>query len=88
MLIPKTLFDALSLFVESEEVNKNPRLLCNLKTALRKYVLPRYGLTNGHDFDSFIAILKLKQLYDAQRQFQITLSELPEDSINNTSDSF
>ena len=82
MLIPKTLFDALSLFVESEEVNKNPKLLCNLKTALRKYVLPRYGLTNRHNFDSFITTLELKRLCDVQKQFQITLSELPEESIN------
>ncbi|MBE9111603.1 tyrosine-type recombinase/integrase [Nodosilinea sp. LEGE 07298] len=41
--VPTSLFDVLDLFAGSALVGLNPKLLSNLKTTLRKYVLPSHG---------------------------------------------
>lgn len=41
--VPLTVNDMLTLFEHSSLVRANPKLLSNLKTVLRKYLLPAYG---------------------------------------------
>jgi hypothetical protein len=43
--VPVSLFDVLDLFDGSAIVRSNPKLFGNLKTTLRKYILPSYGFT-------------------------------------------
>ncbi|WP_081972609.1 site-specific integrase [Leptolyngbya sp. KIOST-1] len=43
--VPVSLFDVLELFNSSAPARSNPKLVGNLKTVLRKYILPNYGLS-------------------------------------------
>ena len=43
--IPGTVLDMFELFQESNAAQSNPKLIGNLKTTLRKYVLPGYGFS-------------------------------------------
>jgi integrase len=45
--LPASLSDAMDLFAESALVRANPKLLGNLKTTLRKYILPSYGFPHS-----------------------------------------
>ncbi len=43
---PQTVFDAYILFLQAEEHHKNSSLTNNLRSALRRYIMPSYGFTN------------------------------------------
>ncbi len=69
--VPVSLFDVLSLFDESVMVRSNPKLLGNLKTTLRKYILPNYGFTpeflkKREGFVSALKDTKFRDLTDAE----------------------
>ena len=44
---PQTTLDALLLYIQSEETNLSGRAIANLKTALRRHILPAL---DGHSF--------------------------------------
>src|SRR6476646_4804017 len=45
MEAPQTVFDALTLFLDDGDNRQNSGLINNLRSGLRKYVLPNYGFT-------------------------------------------
>jgi len=78
--IPHHVFDAYVLFKQCEIVKLNPRALGNLKTDLRKYVLPAYGfeadtLQTDRDLEEALRKVTLKAFLDAPKRLQDAISE-------------
>lgn len=73
--IPHHVFDAYVLFKQCEIVKLNPKVLGNLKTALRKYVLPSYGfetdtLQTDRGLEEALRKVTLKAFLDAPERLR------------------
>lgn len=69
--VPIYLFDVLDLFSGSALVESNPKLLGNLKTTFRKYVLPSHGfpaesLKQEEGFTSVLKDVKIRDFQNAE----------------------
>lgn len=69
--VPEFLSDVLDLFANSTLVRGNPKLLGNLNTTLRKYILPYYGfspsvLNQKDGFKASLRELKMKDFKNAE----------------------
>lgn len=76
-----TALDAVTLFGASEEVQKNPRIARNLRTAFRHYVLPHYGfpteeVRSRKTLDQALASIKVRHLGKIAVYFEKTASPL------------
>src|SRR4028118_2298791 len=56
---PETVFDAFTIFSKTEEHQDNTSLINNLRSGLRKYVMPSYGFTAQELRKLDIALTKL-----------------------------
>ncbi len=73
---PETVLEAYQLFFELPESQSNPRLGDNLRTTLRRLVLPSYGFTEVElrkNFEGCLAKVSLRQFQDAETIFNNTL---------------
>jgi hypothetical protein len=73
---PETALEAYQLFFELPESQSNPRLGDNLRTTLRRLVLPSYGFTEVElrkNFEGCLAKVSLRQFQDAETIFNNTL---------------
>jgi hypothetical protein len=73
--IPHYVVDAYLLFQRCEIVELNPKALGNLKTALRKYILPTYGfeaksLQTDRDLENALGRITLKAFLDAPERLK------------------
>ena len=70
--IPKTVLAAFSLYCHSEQAKQNPKLIPNLKTVLRRYVLPYYELEASellHDLEGCLEKVLIKDFANAEAVF-------------------
>jgi hypothetical protein len=80
---PETVLEIYQLFLQSDDCKANSRLADNLKTTLRRYILPQYGFTAAMLSDDLDGCLKrvsihqfrnaeevLAQALNPQRMFQ------------------
>jgi integrase len=91
MKMPDTIKDCIDLFSSSDLVKTNPKLLSNLKTTLKKYVLPDFGYKNinRRSLDDILAKLSIKQFQDAQQHFeQATTVQLARGMSRGTMDNY
>lgn len=91
MKMPDTIKDCIDLFSGSDLVKTNPKLLSNLKTTLKKYVLPGFGYKsiNRRSLDDILAKLSIKQFQDAQQHFeQATTVQLARGMSRGTMDNY
>jgi site-specific recombinase XerD len=73
---PETVLEAYKLFFELPEFQSNPRLADNLRTTLRRLVLPSYGFTEvdlRSNFEGCLAKVSLRQFQNAETIFNNTL---------------
>lgn len=73
---PETVLEAYQLFFELPESQSNPRLGDNLRTTLRRLVLPSYGFTEielRKNFEGCLAKVSLRQFQNAETIFNNTL---------------
>jgi integrase len=68
---PEYISECLRLFARSDIAKANLRLLTNLKTSLKQYVLPGFGYANLHrqDIDEILANLTVKEFQNALTYF-------------------
>ncbi|PSB15113.1 hypothetical protein C7B65_25275 [Phormidesmis priestleyi ULC007] len=55
---PETVLEIYQLFLQSDDCKANSRLADNLKTTLRRYILPQYGFTAAMLSDDLDGCLK------------------------------
>jgi integrase len=60
-VIPTTLYDVVMGFSTSDDVAKNPKLFGNLKTSLKKYILPSWGYIGESPFEEELASIPIKK---------------------------
>ncbi|MBD1835140.1 site-specific integrase [Cyanobacteria bacterium FACHB-472] len=73
---PKTVSEALEQFTKTKAAQANPRLVSNLQTALRRYILPNYGFAEAElrsHLDECLAKIPLSQFLGNARQLLETL---------------
>jgi integrase len=72
--VPSSLLEALEFFKETEQVKANPKLFGNLKTALRRYVIPGYKHLSDYqvgtlDLCQSLTEISIKQFREAETHF-------------------
>lgn len=87
---PETVLEAYQLFFELPESQSNPRLGDNLRTTLRRFVLPSYGFTEVElrkNLEGCLAKVSLRQFQDAETIFNnvILVQSEQEKSISHGS---
>uniref|UniRef100_B8HZQ7 Tyr recombinase domain-containing protein n=1 Tax=Cyanothece sp. (strain PCC 7425 / ATCC 29141) TaxID=395961 RepID=B8HZQ7_CYAP4 len=78
-MVLNTISEAVQRFDESPEIRNNPRLGDNLKSVLRRYILPSYDFTPEelrHQLDQCLAKVSLRDLKDFEAKFEAQLQLL------------
>lgn len=84
---PKTVLAVFSLYCHSEQVKQNPKLISNLKTVLRRYILPYYELEASellHNLEGCLEKVSVKNFINAEAVFANSIQTLAQSEKSNS----